>query len=267
MRVGGLAALASLTKFNRIQVGVLEEFNFVPFEVSPLPAGPWLVFAPHPDDETFGMGGALLLAKRAAIKTHVVVMTDGALGGKQEDLVQRRQGELRRACALLGVASITGLNQSDRSLAMSASLVDQLVKLLGTVEPAAVFFPGPFEPHPDHRATAALVWRALQLLRQDSKTQQSTPLPFCYEISVQSPVNTLLDISPVMPAKREAMAVYASQNAENDYPQLVEGLNKGRSFTLPEQVLFAEGLYRFEPENLDFSLQMIFEEFLARYWK
>ena len=38
------------------------EHILVPFSVSELPPGPWLVFAPHSDDETFGMGGSLLKA-------------------------------------------------------------------------------------------------------------------------------------------------------------------------------------------------------------
>ena len=34
-----------------------DESALIPFDTSPLPGGPWLIFAPHPDDETFGMGG------------------------------------------------------------------------------------------------------------------------------------------------------------------------------------------------------------------
>ena len=62
----------------------------IPFQTSELPLGPWLVFAPHADDETFGMGGSLLKAKKYGIETHLVVLTDGAYGGNQEDLVKIR---------------------------------------------------------------------------------------------------------------------------------------------------------------------------------
>ena len=40
----------------------------IPFNTSPLPPGPWLVFAPHADDETFGMGGTLLKAKAQGVE-------------------------------------------------------------------------------------------------------------------------------------------------------------------------------------------------------
>ena len=38
------------------------------------------MFAPHADDETFGMGGSLLKASKHGVETHVIVLTDGALG-------------------------------------------------------------------------------------------------------------------------------------------------------------------------------------------
>ena len=40
-----------------------KEDALIPFNTSPLPSGPWLVFAPHADDETFGMGGTLIKRK------------------------------------------------------------------------------------------------------------------------------------------------------------------------------------------------------------
>ena len=45
--------------------------------------------------------------------------------------------------------------------------------------------------------------------------------------------------------KNMVMQVYKSQNAENNYPELVSALNKGRTFSLPKNVKYAEGFYRF----------------------
>ena len=50
-----------------------EEIVFIPFVTSDLPEGPWLVFSPHADDETFGMGGTLIKAASVGIETHLVV--------------------------------------------------------------------------------------------------------------------------------------------------------------------------------------------------
>ncbi|MBW1671465.1 MAG: PIG-L family deacetylase, partial [Deltaproteobacteria bacterium] len=56
---------------------MLQEKDIIPYTPSDIPPGPYLVFAPHPDDETFGMGGTIALAAHAGIAVHVVVLTDG----------------------------------------------------------------------------------------------------------------------------------------------------------------------------------------------
>ena len=64
-----------------------QEDTLIPFNVSQLPPAPWLVFAPHADDETFGMGGTILKAKEQDLETHLVVLTDGYKGGEEDELV------------------------------------------------------------------------------------------------------------------------------------------------------------------------------------
>lgn len=238
-----------------------EEHLLVPFQVSPLPAGPWLVFAPHADDETFGMGGSLIKAAAAGTATHVVVITDGALGGDAPDLAQTRRREVQRAAALLGLTSVQCWSERDRGLQVSGELCNRVVDCIAQLKPASVFFPGMLELHPDHRNTALLVWAALQQIRE----AESCPQPFAYEISVQNPINLLIDISAEMAAKEAVMALYASQNAENDYPDLVRALDKARTFTLPSQVSYAEGFFRFGREDLQLPLFEVTRRFLELY--
>lgn len=219
---------------------MISESHIVPYAVSELPAGPWLVFAPHADDETFGMGGTLLRARDAGIVVHLVVMTDGALGGKQNNLVQVRQQEARAVATQLGLASCTFLGEADRGLGPDAALSGNIAALITQRAPASVFFPGMYEPHPDHRATALLVWNALQSLPSAQR-----PAAVAYEISVQNPVNCFIDITAQMPGKRALMALYLSQVGENNYIAIVEAMNRLRTFSLPDQVEFVEGFYCF----------------------
>jgi hypothetical protein len=53
----------------------------------------------------------------------------------------------------------------------------------------------------------------------------------------------LIDITAQSLAKEGAMQVYESQNKENNYPELVAALDKGRTFSLPKEVKFAEGFF------------------------
>ena len=84
---------------------MIQEEALIPYQTSPLPEGPWLVFAPHPDDETFGMGGTLTLAAKKAVGVTLVVLTDGSMGGRGSGIRQdhfqsgkRRYGKFRSDC-------------------------------------------------------------------------------------------------------------------------------------------------------------------------
>lgn len=250
---------------------VNQEHCFVPFSVSPLPAGPWLVFAPHADDETFGLGGCLLRAAAEGIAAHAVVMTDGALGGERDDLVAIRQREVQEAARYLQLDSLDCWQEPDRGLRFNAQLIGRIKDRIRAVQPASVFFPACFEPHPDHRMTTRLVWAALgELLNEHRQTtgieDSPVPVPLAYEIGVQSPINRLIDITSVMEQKGHAIALYNSQNTENDYPNLIAALNKSRTFSLPDDVHFAEGLYQFDAEAPRQPLRMVMDAFYQQYW-
>lgn len=228
-----------------------QEDFLAPFTAEALPCkdGPYLVLAPHADDESIGMGGTLAKAARAGIALHVAVMTDGAQGGSVENLVKRRQQEVKAAADSLGVRYLHFLEQPDRGLSVSETSIKRITQLIEEIQPAAVFFPGVQELHPDHRATALIAWRALQL------QTRGKPQAFAYEITVQSPLNCLVDISAEMIDKERAIRCYESQLGEKPYIELVKALNKLRTLTLPATVQWAEGYYRFTESELGSSLQ------------
>lgn len=234
----------------------------VPFDVSPLPAGPWLVLAPHADDETFGMGGALLRARDEGVEARVVVVTDGAQGGAAADLVRTRREEARRAAAMLGLAGLECWDEPDRGVADGPPLRARIAAAVRERAPAAVFFPGPFEFHPDHRATAFAAWSALAVLAGEGMR----PQPVAYEIGAQSPANMLIDTTAQVPEKRRVMAAYASQNSENDYIELSLALDRTRAFTLlPRGVTHAEGFYRFSEAERALPLREVAHRIVDRY--
>jgi len=248
------------------------EHVLVPYQSCQLPDGPWLVFAPHADDETFGMGGALRLAANAGIQTHVVVLTDGALGGpyaagtlEATALVLRRQQEVEQACQILGVTSLQTWDQPDRGLLPAEGLIERVLATITEQSAATVFFPGVLELHPDHRGTAQLVWQALQRLYQRPWRGQR-PGAWSYEISVQSPVNRLLDITAVRGIKEQAMQVYVSQNSQNNYPEMILALNKARTFSMPADCSHAEAFYAYPPEDMGIELAQAAQKAITPYF-
>lgn len=210
------------------------EQDYLPQAPGELFPGPWLVFAPHPDDETYGMGGAIAAARARGIEVTVVVVTDGALGGEGgEALVLQREAETRAAAAALGGVALQFWRYPDRGLSADEASIARVRALLETLPAGTAFFPSPGEPHPDHRAVAVMVWEAVR--RTGFRW-----LPVSYDISVQGQSNHLLDVSATMPAKRAAMAVYASQEAQRPYAERIEALSRTRAWSLGETVEFAE---------------------------
>jgi len=209
-----------------------EEF-LIPYRPSSLPKGPYLIVAPHPDDETFGMGGTIALAVQQGIQVVVVIVTDGSQAGDR----QIRQSEAIAAANCLGVEKVIFLDIEDRKLEENRSLFEKkLSTIVQEIGPRTVFLPSPFEIHPDHRATAVFGWKILQEIGFGGEI-------WLYEIVKQGEVNRLIDISPAIETKRQAIQAYKSQLKERSYEDTVLSLNKARAFSLSPSTLYAEGFY------------------------
>lgn len=237
---------------------MIDENELIPFQYSSLPLGDWLVFAPHPDDETLGMGGAFALAKLESIKITVVFLTDGSFGGSSPNLVTTRELEAEAALSILGVKNYQFWKLRDRMFKVDRELIERVKKIIIETKPSSVFFPTPLEFHPDHRRTAHLVWKSLQEIKFCEKA-------YAYQISVQAPTNFLLDITNVIEIKKEAMSAYQTQLNENRYVEVILGLNAARSYTLPPHVHYAEAFYLYDDIFGDLWKTFIWE--LRNYWR
>ncbi len=219
------------------------ESTYLPSSPTPLALGSWLVLAPHPDDETFGMGGTLLLAKKAHIEVDVIFLTDGsASDANKPDLVKIREQEATKACKKLGINEVIFWREVDRKLTPSTHLIQKLSAFITERNYASVFFPSPQEPHPDHRTTAVLAWESLRNI-------QFSATPISYDISVQGYTNQLIDITKTIEKKATIMNLYASQMSGNHYVERILGLNQARAWSLPRSVSHAEAFYHWPKED------------------
>jgi len=146
------------------------------------PRGLLAIFA-HPDDETFGAGGAMALAAAGGVPTWIVCATDGDLGGEEgarELDPDLRRGELRCAMTALGVAEPIFLGYGDSgmegwpkpagclALADEEEVVGRLVEVIRELRPATIvtFDPGGIYGHPDHVTISA---RATEAFRRAAR--------------------------------------------------------------------------------------------------
>ncbi|WP_019949389.1 PIG-L deacetylase family protein [Hymenobacter aerophilus] len=191
--------------------------------------GPTVVVAPHPDDESLGCGGLLVLLARANVPVWCVLMSDGTMSHPNSAKFPAparqalRETELRLALVELGLRAdcLLPLGLPDGQVPgpeqpAGAAAVSRLVEFLQEKQPATVLCPWRRDPHPDHRATSQLVRAALAQLPQPPRLleyvvwawERAAPadLPRPDEVS-----GWQLDISPVLAEKQRAIAAHACQ--------------------------------------------------------
>ncbi len=136
-----------------------------------------IVFAPHPDDETFGCGGTIAKKINQGYEVLIVIMTDGryafekVLGINSDPspdyLKEIRKEEVIRAMKVLGVPreNIIFLNFEDGKLNdFKREAEEKVMEILIKNPPEEVYFPTHKDAHPDHQATYQIVKNALRRL-------------------------------------------------------------------------------------------------------
>jgi LmbE family N-acetylglucosaminyl deacetylase len=119
-----------------------------------------VIVAPHPDDETLGLGAMAAQLVAAGVDVQVLSVSDGgaaqpgASPPEQLSLENRRRSELIRATGVLGIRPATTLGLPDGRLADHEDrLIGALVEILASVAPGtwcAATWRG--DGHPDHEA-------------------------------------------------------------------------------------------------------------------
>lgn len=229
-----------------------------------------LVLAPHPDDETLGVGATILRKRAAGTPVRVVIAADGRHANPsgvidEFELARIRQTEGFAACAALGVeaADVRFGGFEDTTLDRH---VDELVRLiveeLASYRPDEVLVPLAIDRHPDHRALHLALTRALDqfdgspvvleypIWFWDAKAwlDPEASLPRKLGQLAVRPVVALFRLRPcsvdatsVLASKRAAMDAYRSQmenlTGEPDWP-VMDPEFLGHFFR-PRELLFA----------------------------
>jgi len=193
--------------------------------------GPTVVIAPHPDDESLGCGGLMALLRQAGVPVWCILVSDGTMSHpnsvKFSPAARQalREIELRSALAELGCApdALLPLGLPDAAVPLpdvpaGAAAVRQLTDFIRHKQPATVLCPWRRDPHPDHRATSALVWAALAALPQPPRLLEYVVWAWERAAPEDLPqpgeaTSWRLDISLALPQKQRAIAAHRSQLA------------------------------------------------------
>ena len=184
-----------------------------------------LVIAPHADDETIGVGGAIA---RYASEGHDVYV--GVVTGHGDDaphplwprsVWDTIRGEAREAMAVLGVKQL--LFREIPAVSVANQPIWSLNKITGSivaeVAPDVLFVPFPYDLHKDHRElfhSLSVSWRPATELGRNIReiytyeVQSETHWNVPYVEPGYLP-NVHMDISDHLETKMKALACYKSQ--------------------------------------------------------
>lgn len=194
-----------------------------------------LVLAPHPDDETIGVGGTLL-AHRGKSEIHIINLFDGSGGGRlaerpwedlpdyRRNLVAERRRELAEIGTRLKVSSIQHLDLVDGIAVPNLENAEKLRSAIEKIRPDVILLPWFLDNQRDHRVTNILFgWSCAQL----------DCMVMGFETWLLCQPNGVLDITPFLEDKLDLIKIYKTQVATVDYHSYVRGLAATRAFLHP----------------------------------
>ena len=191
--------------------------------------GSTVVVVPHPDDEALGCGGLLALLRQAGLPVAAALVSDGTMShpdSQEFSATARRElryAEFRHALAVLGVDEnheVLYLGLPDSQVPSTGPAFEraaaQLATFLQEKQADTVLVPWRRDPHPDHRATAALVAAALGQLPQPPRRLEYVVWAWERADPADLPrpeegTGFQLDIAAVLPTKQRAIAAHRSQ--------------------------------------------------------
>jgi LmbE family N-acetylglucosaminyl deacetylase len=197
------------------------------------------IFA-HPDDEAFTVGGTILKLKQEGAYVDLLCATRGEAGSTgnpplctREELPEVREQELKRACTLLQVNSVSLLDYKDKTLKEHVTDLEKDILLhLEKLQPHVVvtFHTNGLSGHPDHIAISQAVTQTIRRNHWPTRLYY-VALPESEEVkrarsahSVKDEdIDVMVSISPYKEAIKKALQAHRTQHqsVESVFPGVI----------------------------------------------
>lgn len=181
-----------------------------------------LAIGAHPDDADLGVGGALIKLARRGYRTGILDLSRGELATRGDE--NERAAEAEEAGRRLGLARRDNAGLPDGGIANTPEQRLAVIEWIRRLRPAMLLAPMAPDRHPDHTAAHGLVRDAIFLAglsRIDTGSPPHRPASawhyHAYHEGPETPP-VVIDISEVYEEKRHALAAFASQFYNPDYP-------------------------------------------------
>src|SRR6266850_3141336 len=225
-----------------------------------------LIFTPHPDDDTFAVGGTMALLAKNKNRVYVVIYTNDNKGSYDQHMTSKRLARIRKAeeeasCAVLGIPGdhVIWLGHDDGELEYvpPKMLCGQATKIIRQYHPDAVLSVDPGEYYErwhktDHRMAAFNTIDAVRAaefhlyypehLRVDKLQPYIVPNMYFFYTTTNE-ANYFVNIDSTFELKLEAIAKQVSQ--------FEPAVTKYRPDWKPQNLVALKETYRKEHEKQD----------------
>ena len=191
-----------------------------------------IVIAPHPDDETLGVGGTLLRRKAEGATIAWVIVTKISVDdGWSEQKIKQRDSEIKRVKKLYDFDKVYKLNFQTTKLDVTpmSEIVQAISNVFKSFEPQEVFVPHPADIHTDHRVvynavSACTKWFRYSSVKRVLAYETLSETDFGLGTDQAFRPSVFIDITDFLTKKLEAMDIYASEVGEFPFPRSHEAI-------------------------------------------
>jgi LmbE family N-acetylglucosaminyl deacetylase len=191
-----------------------------------------IVIAPHPDDETLGVGGTLLRRKAEGVNLAWVIVTNISIeSGWSAEKVKQRAGEIQRIAQLYEFDEVYCLNFETTQLDTipMSDLVAAISDVFKEFKPEEVYVPHPADVHTDHRVvydavSACTKWFRYPSVKRVLAYETLSETDFGLGTDQAFRPNVFVDIEHFFSKKLQAMDIYASEVGEFPFPRSHEAI-------------------------------------------
>ena len=191
-----------------------------------------LIVAPHPDDETLGVGGTILRKKSMGETVSWLIITNMlASDGWPAEKIKLRKKEIEKVSKFYGFDDVFELNFPTTRLD-NVPMLDLTLKVsecLKKFKPQELYIPSFSDAHSDHRVvfeavTSSTKWFRLKSIKRILSYETLSETSFGLSRINNFNPNVFIDISPFLKSKIKAMNFYKSEVGLPPFPRSDENI-------------------------------------------
>jgi LmbE family N-acetylglucosaminyl deacetylase len=189
--------------------------------------------APHPDDESIGVGGTLLRRKNeGSTLAWLIVTSINVESGWELEKVNSRKQEIESITSFYGFDRVYQLHYPSKELDQVPRkiLIESIAKVFKEFQPTEIFVPHPSDVHSDHRVTFDSVisctkWFRNSTINRVLAYETLSETEFGATPGLNFNPNIFVNIESTFEQKLKAISIYCSEIHDFPFPRSIDTIS------------------------------------------